>query len=455
MFVSKLFSNHIIQGYNLQKRFSSLAPKISQVKLCNQLSGTSSVEVHWKKTKQNPLASTVSHFLDLWLLDNCTEFRDPITTQKISSAAEFLKKSSKNDSIINNVNLIDEHTVEVTWSQPDKSTQQASKFSADFLFENCGSEASSSHLNTVRTPTHVDTPYIDFSELINENQEPNEEGLFKWLQHVDQEGVCVIQNISFSDSSDKAPVQRIAEWIAPLMKTIYADVFDVRSEPQPINIAYTPKALRLHQDMPYYESPPFLQMLHCVNFDEHVKGGESTFLDTFIIAKEFREKHPAAFKTLTKLPCLFQKNHTQRDDPVRLFYRRPHIQVNDRDEFIAMYWSPPFEGPFKGSLQEAEEYYEAYLKLNNLIERLQTSHGIKLRLKNGEMVTFNQRRMLHGRESFSQDGGRHLQGCYIALEPYLNKLQNLRAAYGEYPMDTAGVKFGDSAVPRKGCGSFD
>jgi len=40
--------------------------------------------------------------------------------------------------------------------------------------------------------------------------------------------------------------------------------FDVKSVPSPINIAYSNVALGLHMDLMYYESPPGLQLLHCV-----------------------------------------------------------------------------------------------------------------------------------------------------------------------------------------------
>ncbi len=49
-------------------------------------------------------------------------------------------------------------------------------------------------------------------------------------------------------------------------------IFDVVSTHNPINIAYSNMALDLHQDLPYYESPPGVQLLHCLKFSPSVTG---------------------------------------------------------------------------------------------------------------------------------------------------------------------------------------
>ena len=41
-------------------------------------------------------------------------------------------------------------------------------------------------------------------------------------------------------------------------------VFDVVATEDPVNIAYSPVQLHFHMDLVYYESPPGLQLLHCI-----------------------------------------------------------------------------------------------------------------------------------------------------------------------------------------------
>ena len=58
---------------------------------------------------------------------------------------------------------------------------------------------------------------------------------------------------------------------------------------------------------------------------------------------------------------------------------------------------------------------------------VQTSLGV------GDLVCFNQRRMLHGRNSFSQgrDGGiRHFQGCYVNIDDFASAYRMQRVMAG-------------------------
>ncbi len=81
-------------------------------------------------------------------------------------------------------------------------------------------------------------------------------------------------------------------------------------------------------DLMYYESPPGLQFLHCLQFDSIIQGGESIFLDSFEAAENFRSEYPSMFETLTRIPATFQKLHFNRSRPVCMIYQRPHIVLD-------------------------------------------------------------------------------------------------------------------------------
>ena len=120
----------------------------------------------------------------------------------------------------------------------------------------------------------------------------------------------------------------------------------MRPEPEPINIAYTNCELDSHLDLPYYESPPGIQMLHCLeNNQDVIIGGESLLLDVHHCAALFREEDPEAFQTLCEVPATFIKNHLERENPAQMFYRRPHFSVDSiSGDINAVFWSPSFEG---------------------------------------------------------------------------------------------------------------
>ena len=109
-----------------------------------------------------------------------------------------------------------------------------------------------------------------------------------------------------------------------------------------------------------------------------------------------------------------------------MFYQRPHFHTNHQDELTAVFWAPPFEGPLDVAPHLVQPYFEAYNAFKAYIDDPKNKqHHLQFRLKPGELVIFNNRRMLHGREAFQQGekaGGRHLRGCYLEMDMYLNEL---------------------------------
>lgn len=158
-------------------------------------------------------------------------------------------------------------------------------------------------------------------------------------------------------------------------------------------------------DLAYYESPPGIQLLHCMEFPAAVKGGDSTFYDTFVLAELLREREPEAFATLVRVAATFQKSHAERERPAQMFYTRPHIVTDTggaAGDVIAVFWSPPFEGPLCAPPEDVAAYYAAYDAFADLMEdeAVMAQHMVSLRLEPGDTVTFNQRRLLHVRGEF-------------------------------------------------------
>lgn len=233
-------------------------------------------------------------------------------------------------------------------------------------------------------------------------------------------------------------MEEMAARISPVIETLYPKGFEVRTEADAINIAYTSAALKLHMDLPYYESPPGIQFLHAVEYDETITGGESTFYDTLGAADDFRAREPEHFSTLCRIPTTFMKDHIERAKPAQMYYRRPIFATEGGDgsgPVTAVFWSPPFEGPLRtSSVLEAKAYYTAYRAWAEFMrsEEAEARWLIQFRLKAGDLVSFNQRRMLHGRNAFSGGTGkRHLQGCYINIDEFLSRHRTLALRFAD------------------------
>lgn len=292
------------------------------------------------------------------------------------------------------------------------------EISLKWLRENCYSQSARRLQSTKRlTKPHTGNsilPEVEYNDIIN-----SREGLWKMLSQLSDSGMSLVKNVPVDNEEN---VLHVARRIGPVQETIYGVLFDVLSTPDPINIAYSNVELGFHMDLMYYESPPGLQFLHCWKFDPQVEGGESTFLDSFHVAEELRTRHPEDFESLVRIPATFQKIHFGRDYPVKLVYKRPHIVLNSEKEIVAVIWSPAFEGPLLVPEEDVEPYFKAYRTFTKMLNDSPIQKSLKM--APGDLVCFNNRRILHGRKSFNLNGGvRHLKGCYVNIDEFRNTFQ--------------------------------
>ncbi|CAN0342703.1 unnamed protein product, partial [Ectocarpus sp. 6 AP-2014] len=174
-------------------------------------------------------------------------------------------------------------------------------------------------------------PKVDAREYMEDDG-----ALYKTLRKVNRMGVVLLENVGVEEGT----VLDLARRVAPVSHhTLYGDMFDVVSQAKPRNMAYTSERLRMHMDLVYYESAPGLQLLHCLEFDEGEKGGQTSFLDAFAAADHFREKFPEKFEVLSRVPTTFEKiraaaprvdgegRNMQALEPSHMQYQRPIFQV--------------------------------------------------------------------------------------------------------------------------------
>ena len=259
---------------------------------------------------------------------------------------------------------------------------------------------------------------------------------------------CPTPNLH-GDDDDQCPSAVMGRLLAGSLShgALYGDVFHVQAISRAHNLAYTTIRLPPHQDLAYYESPPGLQLLHCVEL-KGVIGGESILLDGLAAAHAFRDMAPDLFEILTTIPATFCK---QREGADMVAYC-PHIQLSSGShDIIGINWSPPFEGPLR-SVGTCKDYYAAYAAFACLVDRdapdnkhalapqlskrlreYAMEHTFETLLQESDMLVFNNRRMLHGRKSFeiiTEDGARHLMGTYTNMDETLNQYRLLMRKYG-------------------------
>ncbi|RKF62995.1 Gamma-butyrobetaine dioxygenase [Erysiphe neolycopersici] len=217
-------------------------------------------------------------------------------------------------------------------------------------------------------------------------------------------------------------VEKIARLIGPLRNTFYGKTWDVVSMKQAKNVAYTDKYLGLHQDLLYMETPPGLQLLHCLKND--CVGGESLFCDAFKVAGQLSASD---YDILSK-----EKIHYHYEKAGES-YQHSHLvlEANPEDQKktdgvrmpSVVNYSPPFQAPF--ALNFHHSSFKNFVRsLGRFAQEVESPKNvIKYKLMSGECVIFNNRRILHGRESFELQAGkkRWLKGCYLDSDVFLSR----------------------------------
>lgn len=223
-----------------------------------------------------------------------------------------------------------------------------------------------------------------------------------WLHALCRDGFAILQN----GPSAGGEIDQVAATIGPIRASNFGGRFEVFSKPKPNNAAYTALGLELHTDLTNWKNPPDIQMLYCLAND--AQGGESIFADGVAVAEALRKQDPQAFRLLaeTTIDCRFA------DEEVDLEVRATVIHLDENDQVIEVRFNNWLRDSLRLPTAQIMPWYRAYLAFWKILRS--PRYRLDLRLAAGEMVAFDNRRVMHGRKSFDpQTGRRHLQGCYV------------------------------------------
>ena len=233
-----------------------------------------------------------------------------------------------------------------------------------------------------------------------------------WLGQIVRYGFAKVVN---------APVEpgalfRIVDLFGYVRETNYGRHFEVRTEVNPTNLAFTGLGLQAHTDNPYRDPVPTIQVLYCL--ESSAAGGENMVVDGFAAALRLRAENPEGFDLLA--------NHCARfeyagEAGVCLTSRRPMIELAPDGELIGIRFNNrSFAAVTNVPFDRMEAYYAAYRRLGEIID--DTAMEVTFRLEPSEAFVVDNTRVLHARKGYSGEGTRWLQGCYADKD-------GLRSAY--------------------------
>ncbi|MDT8896495.1 TauD/TfdA family dioxygenase [Halomonas sp. I1] len=237
------------------------------------------------------------------------------------------------------------------------------------------------------------------------------------LESVLGKGLVRLRNLPTEPGS----LEAIARRIGPVRPTNFGQLFDVKAKPDPDSNAYTSIALPPHVDLPTREYHPGLQMLHCL--ENSVEGGQAVMLDGFAVAEALRDRHPAAWATLTRVRWCYA-NTAKTTDYV---WYEPMIRLDARGELLEVRIADFLRGPLQTAFEDVEPAYEALMTLQRLLR--DPAFAIRFTYAPGDLVIFDNRRLLHARDAFEgASGHRWLQGCYMERDEIRSRYRMVQRA---------------------------
>ena len=205
-------------------------------------------------------------------------------------------------------------------------------------------------------------------------------------------------------------------------ETNYGELFEVRSQVDANNLAFTNLGLGAHCDNPYRDPVPSIQVLHCLS--NTVDGGESVLLDGFRAAALLGEESPGHFDTLagTRVNYRFCDRSPQSGADLRS--RVAMIECNERGEVIKVRYNNRSIDTLLMPAERVPDFYAAYRHYAQILQR--ESLMLVFKLAEGDCLVFDNTRVMHARRAFSSGGSRHLQGAYSDLDGAYSRLRVLR-----------------------------
>ncbi len=231
-------------------------------------------------------------------------------------------------------------------------------------------------------------------------------------------GFVIFENVPTQDNF----IVNFANSIGSIRRTNFGEFFNVKSKPNPNDLAYTSLPLAPHTDNPYRKPVPCIQLLHCI--ENEVGGGLSTLVDGLAVTEELKKEHPTFFQILTEIKVRFQFV----DDNVVLEDWAEMIQLDENGRLKQVRFSPRLDFVPLMDKEKLELYYAARNKISEMYNS--EKFRIEFKLKPGDLLMMDNYRLLHGRTEYNaHEGNRFLQGCYIDYDSTEGKLKHLKRKF--------------------------
>jgi len=247
----------------------------------------------------------------LWLRDHCQmpTSRNPDNGQRLLNVIDIPE-----DLTIAGVEQLGDEQLEVTFLPENHS----SRYTTRWLRENCYcinaafDDRSASNKTLWQGDSFSDgLPSNDYTEFTASG-----DGKVATLRAFSNYGFALLTGVP----CESGQVLEVIGQIGFNRKTNYGELFEVRTEINPNNLAYSNLGLGCHTDNPYRDPVPTIQLLHCLS--SSASGGDSILVDGFRAAEVLRQESSEHFETLVENWINFRFSDVDTD----LISRAPMIE---------------------------------------------------------------------------------------------------------------------------------
>ena len=319
----------------------------------------------------------------------------------------------------------------------DWSDGRQSRHGAGWLRENeYGAAAHARRRRPVTTWTAADIerqPTFDYAALRDD-----EHARLGLIEHLLDFGAARLIDVPASETT----VTEVGDWFGHRPANLYSDdpeqptICNIRIDPRVPVATSQCHFLGPHTDTCWRQTLIGLLLMHCLK--AHPEGGRSIVVDGFAVAERLREQDRDAFDLLARVPLDFGSKVSGSDE-WRVLGRVISVAADGEIEGIR------YNGNSIGQLDLPPEMIKPTYRALESFDSILYDRELWWQplLQPGDLLIYDNHRVLHGREAFDPTlGERHLQCCAVDRDDFHNRYRRLARKLGAPGADlrlTAGV----------------
>ena len=232
--------------------------------------------------------------------------------------------------------------------------------------------------------------------------------------------------VAFLTGAPTSPgvVEDLTRRLGYLRPVAFGPVRELKSGPAYHNVAFSSHAVAPHMDAVNYIWPYDVQFMHCI--DNSAQGGDSYIVDGIALVERLRAEAPEDFAVLSEVEVAYKIGTAGHD----LRHAAPVIELDRAGRVRYLRFSNAQRRILSVSHDAVEPFYRAYRRLSALVN--DPANHLTYRLAPGDVLMFNNHRILHARTGFDPaSGNRRLQLATTDLDMVDSRIRILAQGLAE------------------------